>query len=395
MIAMREIRANRQWYQISALYRTPNRSICARLFKIFMPIVVFFWMVIHAKSKFASYNDPQFMVASSSSSSALFSDLDFLSAPSINPVMIHDRSQAVVTAAEIRRVEVIDHLIVVAGHSVMRIDGIKEAEYSEESWYLLSYQKGQDLPKIITSHVKKGVDVAREDLTSFLIFTGGQTRKDVGPTSEAASYYYLADQRGWLNDIKGRVYLEEYARDSYENLLFSVCRFREVAGNYPSRVTVIGFDFKSKRFTELHRGAIGFPLYSFSYVGLKPEVNSFDYSRAVKGEKYVLDSFKNDMYGCGSMELLEKRKKRNPFKRSIPYMSSCPEIHELLTWCGPDMYDGKKLPWYSGNPTAEVTFKNKLESSRKGGYLTTQERMNGDNLKTSTSTRNYISALSS
>ena len=137
------------------------------------------------------YNDPQFMVASSSSSSALFSDLDFLSAPSINPVMIHDRSQAVVTAAEIRRVEVIDHLIVVAGHSVMRIDGIKRRRYSEESWYCHIRRV-----KTFQDHYfacQKGSGCSQRGFDFLLNIHWWANKKDVGPTSEA-SYYYLADQ---------------------------------------------------------------------------------------------------------------------------------------------------------------------------------------------------------
>jgi hypothetical protein len=38
--------------------------------------------------------------------------------------------------------------------------------------------------------------------------------------------------------------VEDYARDSFENLLFSICRFKEVTGNYPARVTVVGYTFK-------------------------------------------------------------------------------------------------------------------------------------------------------
>lgn len=68
--------------------------------------------------------------------------------------------------------------------------------------------------------------------------------------------------------MKNRVFLEEFARDSYENLLFSICRFKEATGNYPSRVTVIGFDFKENRFSKLHRKAIGFPKDSFTYIGI-------------------------------------------------------------------------------------------------------------------------------
>jgi hypothetical protein len=40
----------------------------------------------------------------------------------------------------------------------------------------------------------------------------------------------------WMNCITSRVFLEEFARDSYENLLFSLCRFREIVGKYPENL---------------------------------------------------------------------------------------------------------------------------------------------------------------
>jgi hypothetical protein len=41
--------------------------------------------------------------------------------------------------------------------------------------------------------------------------------------------------------------MEEYALDSYENLLFSIARFREVTGRWPEKITVIGYGMKQAR----------------------------------------------------------------------------------------------------------------------------------------------------
>jgi hypothetical protein len=38
--------------------------------------------------------------------------------------------------------------------------------------------------------------------------------------------------------VRWRTLTEEHARDSFENLLFSVCRFRELTGTYPYNITV-------------------------------------------------------------------------------------------------------------------------------------------------------------
>ena len=41
--------------------------------------------------------------------------------------------------------------------------------------------------------------------------------------------------------MRSRALTEEHARDSFENLLFSVCRFRELTGSYPHNITVKTF----------------------------------------------------------------------------------------------------------------------------------------------------------
>lgn len=47
-----------------------------------------------------------------------------------------------------------------------------------------------------------------------------------GPKSEGESYFFVADHYDWWGkpDLRARALTEEYARDSFENLLFSICR---------------------------------------------------------------------------------------------------------------------------------------------------------------------------
>ncbi|CAO3665523.1 unnamed protein product [Rhizopus stolonifer] len=106
---------------------------------------------------------------------------------------------------------------------------------------------------------------------------------------------------------------EEFAKDSHENLLFSICRFSEMTGNYPSKVTVIGFEFKRKRFETIHRSAIGYPIKQFEYVGIDPQVGNPEDRE--KGEvENSLKPFSNDLYGCHG-SLRQKKIHRNPFRR--------------------------------------------------------------------------------
>jgi hypothetical protein len=109
-------------------------------------------------------------------------------------------------------------------------------------------------------------------------------------------------------------------------------------------VTVVGFDFKGDRFKRLHRAAIGFPESAFKYEGLHPG-GAFRSDVATAGEQSVVRLFEKDPYAC-SKPLTDKVDLRNPFHRSVPYLEACPEIRDLLTWCGPDIFPGiSALPW--------------------------------------------------
>lgn len=89
----------------------------------------------------------------------------------------------------------------------------------------------------------------------------GATRPPPSPQlSEAQSYLSLANALELLPstpipEVNGhmplplnlRVATEEYAMDSYENLLFAIARFHEVTGRWPERITVVGYGMKQKR----------------------------------------------------------------------------------------------------------------------------------------------------
>jgi len=161
------------------------------------------------------------------------------------------------------------NLVMVAGHSIYTSSSCGKFN-KEESWFLESYQKHPGQAATFIDHIKEGVETAGKDDASLLLFSGGETRKDAGPRSEAQSYWLVADSNGWFGkqeSVKQRALTEEHARDSFENLLFSVCRFRELTGTYPQNITVVSYDFKEERFADLHRSAIGFPESRFNYVG--------------------------------------------------------------------------------------------------------------------------------
>ena len=243
-----------------------------------------------------------------------------------------------------------NHLVMVCGHAITTVESLDRIN-SDFSWSLLPYQRNQDMPASFVSHIEAGVDRAAKDSKSLLVFSGGQSRASAGPKSEGASYWGVAEHFNWFGNaeqVRPRTVIEDYARDSFENLLFSVCRFKEVVGHYPSRFTVVGYSFKAYRFNSLHRQALGISTDAFTYIGLDPPKDSkFDLQRATQGElENAIKLFADDPYGCSDPALKEKRENRNPYRRSIPYSLSSPEIAELLAWCGPSVYDGA-LPWDS------------------------------------------------
>ena len=221
-------------------------------------------------------------------------------------------------------------------------------ETSDLAWSLLPYQRDQGLPASFVSHIRSGVETAAADPKALLVFSGGQSRPTAGPKSEGMAYWTVAEHFGWWDaaaSVRPRTVVEDYARDSFENLLFAIARFREVTDRYPCRFTVVGYTFKAFRFDSLHRPALGISRDAFVYKGLQPTDPKFDLARAEAGEfESAVRPFSGDPYGCRDPVLALKREGRNPYRRTIPYRLSCPEIAGLFDWCGPGIYTGS-LPW--------------------------------------------------
>ncbi|KAG1716092.1 hypothetical protein ID866_1064 [Astraeus odoratus] len=249
----------------------------------------------------------------------------------------------------------LDHLIIVPGHAIWT--GHKQEHvFDEEYWSLEDYQKGGGRISAFVDHIRQGASLAIEDENSLLIFSGGQTRL-LSTTTEAESYMRLAltldlfggqpsSSSAFLSPFS-RATTETYALDSFQNLLFSLARFHEVTGRYPSRITLVGYEMKRRRFEELHRAAVKFPVQSFQYIGIEPQTIDSESTKARDGEFWNgYKPYTADLYGCHDF-LLAKRRARNPFLRFHPYHTSAPELRGLLEWCPRDpreIYQGP-LPW--------------------------------------------------
>ncbi len=224
------------------------------------------------------------------------------------------------------------NLVLVAGHAVpFRFDELDR----DSGWYLKPFQSGEG--PCYVEHVRRGVELAQADPRAVLIFAGGQSDDAAGPRSEGQGYWLIAEHGEWFGaaGVRGRSTTEEFSLDSFENLLFGLCRFREYAGAWPERVSVVGWRFKGPRF-ELHRAAIRFPKERFQYEGVNDPP---DATTAERFETERRELFVTDPYGAGE-EPSRKRAARNPFRRRHGYAASCPEAAELLPWRGPEAFSG-------------------------------------------------------
>ena len=220
----------------------------------------------------------------------------------------------------------LDKLILVAGHAVY-IGKNSSAADKDESWTLKNFQKGE--PPRYIEHVRFAVELTASLPNSLLVFSGGQTRLEAGPRSEGQSYWLLAEQFSWWGHlaVRDRSTAEEFARDSFENLLFGIARFRECTGHYPRSIAVVGWKFKRERF-DFHRQTVRWPDddQHFKYQGVN---DPDDLDGSLQGEAKVLTAFKQDPFGTEE-PLRSKRDRRNPFHQKAPYAETCPEIASLL-----------------------------------------------------------------
>ncbi|KAL3816559.1 LOW QUALITY PROTEIN: hypothetical protein ACHAXA_003799 [Cyclostephanos tholiformis] len=198
------------------------------------------------------------------------------------------------------------HLIIVAGHSVLISGNVHHAAFDDSVWYLYDYQKNKGLPRAIVLHIQAGIRLALDDPEQPPIFWETQPvqRRRGGSYFRVADALDLWDGRDVFlaNDknpdadasdsvvanstVRARTVSEEYATDSFENMMFSICRFHEVTGRYPNKISLVSFTFKRRRFETLHADALRWPLDRFHYVGIDPPPSTgFDLAESTEGEK--------------------------------------------------------------------------------------------------------------
>jgi len=218
-----------------------------------------------------------------------------------------------------------DRLVIVPGHAsfkrtVSPVIPLPENVLDDQYWALEPFQAGE--PRYYGEHISHGIQLANEDQAQ-LVFSGGRTREESGSIwSEALSYYRTAKELYLPNDdayptlkkVMAGIALEEFARDSFQNIEFPLLNFVNRYGTTPQHIKVVGWGFKEDRFKH-HASTLGIPSGAFSYEGVN---NPDDLDSALAGETKAAVDFKRVPRG-DSGELQDKRNRRNPYHDVGPH----------------------------------------------------------------------------
>lgn len=170
------------------------------------------------------------------------------------------------------------------------------------------YTEHPEQMKVYRAQLEKAFRLLNAGNYDVLIISGGYTKPQV-EKSEARGMLDWAKDLGLVTD-KGIVLLEEYAQDSFENLLFSMCRFYQFFGQFPTSIDSCTWRFNIRRF-EIFTQKLAFPNFRAVPVG---NIGN----EAEIAEKWAKLAQEDPFY-VKQPDSAEKYLARNPWKRSHPY----------------------------------------------------------------------------
>jgi hypothetical protein len=130
--------------------------------------------------------------------------------------------------------------------------------------------------------------------------------------------------------LASRLFIDRYATDSYQNVLFPLIQFPLFVADLrqrlsistaedralssetaaPNKMTIISHAFKRPRFLELHVPTIGYPVSQTEYIGIDPPFSTTKMAEIEEGEQSRgYGAWKTDPDGTGVL-LRTKREKR-------------------------------------------------------------------------------------
>lgn len=282
----------------------------------------------------------------------------------------------------------IENLIILPCHSIFAPElNPKGSDYDNNrfgigmdpnNWLLKPFQIESNDQDSFLKHIELSLFELHENIkNSALVISGGFTQSAI-EKSESSSYLELAQTVGFLKSPYFRpgtnILLEEYARDSYENVLYSICTFVKRFNKFPKKITVVGFSFKRERFLALHLATLGY--YTIpsvetdisknnlpdtnhaKYVSagpFVPEMNpgmteqeyetfkiNFWKSLNAEEKKNAFNPFKENPFGSKNSIISDKKLKRDPWEKHGEVSSVYNMNNEILdTLISIDNYDLK------------------------------------------------------
>ncbi|KAK1075744.1 hypothetical protein LTR74_000152 [Friedmanniomyces endolithicus] len=244
-------------------------------------------------------------------------------------------------------------LVIVCCHATYTGDGNDPLE--EKHWLLQPFQrcdpparKPSETGTFLT-HIFTGALLCMPEPDAMLMFSGGHTL--ASHRSEAGGYnciFHALVQSRLVPSPAFPPVEEEHATDSYQNLLFSILRFRDLVGRYPNDVVVVTHAFKERRFLELHVPAIKWPPGRIRVQGVNPPYRLEELQQTQRMEhERAYEPFVRDPYGVRS-PLADKRKSRNWNPALAGSLAVDASVMQLLEWnggeTGRETFPGR-LPW--------------------------------------------------
>ncbi|KAG0691284.1 hypothetical protein C6P40_002675 [Pichia californica] len=246
----------------------------------------------------------------------------------------------------------INNLIILPCHSIfapeLNDNDINKDQISfiedPNNWLLESFQLESNDHISFINHIQLSFNELHKTIyDSVLVISGGYTKKLI-KKSESSSYYNVALKSGILKNpyfkLNKNIFLEEYARDSYENVLFSLATFYKNFNKFPQKITIIGFGFKKERFLSSHLSTIGYYFLPniindqldfnnlpdnnnhAKYISSGPIISNNDidndnyWQNLYNNEKKnALDLFKLNPFGSKNSLLNNKKLKRDPWNK--------------------------------------------------------------------------------
>ncbi|MCY2962035.1 MAG: hypothetical protein NT069_00005 [Planctomycetota bacterium] len=151
-------------------------------------------------------------------------------------------------------------LLILAGHAIYQ-----QILGEDTNWWGGLGYPGED--RVLENHVQSAVEIASR-LRYRLVASGGRTRPNLPlvkagklTCSEAEGIRAFALDKGLIG-CDSAVGVEPWARDSCENLVFSLLNHFHATGRWPDRLGVVSFSFKAQRFL-LVANALGMDLDFF------------------------------------------------------------------------------------------------------------------------------------